>query len=831
MADKNTKSAAPQVNTLPDGQGVSPSAVPNAAIPQDLPYAAAQLPDPKRGVVQPSFIMRGRVVVALASLNMYQVNVESMGSVIAQYISPAAGSNIFRLAAVANCTLNPGTEVWVALDPVNNAKGFILGAAHTNAPLASNSRTLSQYPQVAGLEFNPNDLSPGQTESEIGLGAKAQAQNNNPGLADVVPGDWAVTNYQGGGVGVEAFRVWIGGGPMVGITFFADEETTRIAGTGLELITMAEEYEDRLMGRSLVSIRRRVDFPSDSLVDNPPNLLEVRGQTYAGESKFQSYRPKDNAGQKNDAAEWPDPQRSALIHEYKGVDGTYVLTAAASLTLQKWVGVLMPTEVIERSEAVSVNEFPGVVSEEDGDSEDALKFPKPVKVIPDRKVITGAEDLSLISGNAILSRPRSEDNPLQGMVNTPDAVAAAIGWQAARAFVDTDMWKIATGQMPKFMADGEDARPIDEINTDPGMWKRVPKFFALNLNSYGASKRLYVGRAVISITDEGGILLQDAWGSQVLMAGGNIYLTAEHSVIRNAGRDNIDMSGRDHQMHAGRNVDAYASGGSASLIAGAQLTLVGGQSGEHGVLIHSKGEGSSMLMNGENGDYAASNQGIVLRSEGGITEVGKSIRMVAEPGAVGIRSSGGLLVDAGNMSAAFTPTGLWLSDAAAAMVLSPRGSAMPLLSVTTNLVIHGLSNTLSNEGATVMYQGSPLATLRSRFALMDVGDTTPEAPGGVFPGYLSSEDYGAEADGFSLPEPAWQTRLRLADESNQLQKAYTWDTNAINGGRPYPGKEYWDSKGFIKPANVTSTKYGDNYGTKPQPSIEVGSLKSSLRGV
>lgn len=827
---KNTGNDGPKVNTLPDGQGVSPSAIPSADIPQSAQPAIASLPDPKRGIAQPSFIVRGRVVAGLAALNMYQVNVDSMGVVVAQYVSPAAGSNVFRPAAVANLTISVGAEVWLALDPVNNAKGFILGTAHTDAPLASNTRTLSQYPQVAGLEFSPKDLSPGQTESKIGLDAKSLAKNSNPGLADAVAGDWAVTNYQGGGVGVEAFRVWIGGGPMVGITFFADEETTRIAGTGLELITMAEEYEDRLMGRSLVSIRRRVDFPSDALTDNPPNSLEVRGQTYAGESKFQSYRPKDNPGQKNDLAEWPDPQRFALIHEYRGLDGTFVLTAAASLTLQKWVGVLMPTEVVDRPEADLVKNFPGVVPDSDAES-GLLKFPKPEKVLAERPVITGAEDLALISGSAILSRPRSEENPLQGVVNTPDAVASIIGWQAARAFVGTNMWKIATGQMPKFMSDGEAARDVDQVNTDPGMWKRVPKFFALNLNSYGASKRLYVGRAMISITDEGGILLQDAWGSQVLMAGGNIYLTAEHSVIRNAGRDNIDMSGRDHQMTAGRNVDAYASGGSASLIAGAQLTLVGGQSGEHGVLIHSKGEGSSMLMNGENGDYAAANQGIVLRSEGGITEVGKSIRMVADTGAVGISSEGGLLIEAGSMSAAFTPSGMWLTSDSKSLMLSPKGSAMPLLAVTTNLVIHGLSNTLTNDGAESMYLGSPVAIMREKLGSMTAGKTTPEATDGLFPGYLSSEDYGADADGYALPEPAWQTRLRTASESNQLQQKYTWAINAINGGRPYPGKEYWDSKGFIKPGAVNSVRYGDNYDDKQAPSITEGSLKSSLRGV
>lgn len=824
------KTPAPKVDTLAAGPGVSPSAVPDPVIQPETMHATAKLNDAKEAVAQPSFIVRGRVVVALASLNMYQVHTYTMGTVTAQYVSSSGGSNVFRLASVTNATLSAGVEVWVALDPANNAQAFILGTAHTDAPLASNSRTLSQYPQVAGLEFNPKDYSPLQLESKIGLGAKSQANNSNPGLADAVSGDWAVSNFQGGGVGVEAFRVWIGGGPMLGITFFCDEQTTRVAGTGFELITMAEEYEDRLMGRSLVSIRRRVDFPSDSLLDNPPNLLETRGQSYSGESKFQSYRPKDNPGQKHDDAEWPDPQRSALIHEYRGVDGTFILTAAASLTMQKWVGVLMPTEVVERPTGELVKNFPAVVK--DSEAEDSeLKFPKPTKVIPERPVISGSEDLDLINGNAILLRPRNEENPLQGVSNAADLAASVIGWQASRAFVNTDMWKIATGQMPKFMTKDGAARPIDEVNTDPGMWKRVPKFFALNLNSYGASKRFYVGRAMISITDEGGILLQDAWGSQLVMAGGNIYLTAEHSIIRNAGRDNTDMSGRDHVSTAGRNIDLYASGGSASLVAGAQLTLVGGESGEHGVMIHSKGTGSSMLMNGESGRFAASNEGIVLRAEGGITEYGRSIRMVAEPGAVGIRSEGGLLIDAGKMSAAFTPTGMWLGDGDKAVMLSPKGSSMPLLAVTTNLTIYGLSNMMENSSAHYMYQGSPVATLRTQLADMANAEVAPETPEGLFPGYLASEDYGAEGDGYALPEPAWQVRLRLSTESNQLQKKYTWAINKINGSLPYPGEKFWNSAGFFKMAKVDIKNYGDNYDVKATPAIEKAALSEMLRGI
>lgn len=817
---------APNLSQLPQ-----PLVVPEPIASQ------TRLPDPGRGAVLPSYIVRGQIKMALPALNMYDVYVASMGLVVAQVISTTGGSNVFRPATTAQASMVPGTEVWVALDPVNNQHGFILGAANTSAPLQSYSQNLSQYPQVSGLEFDPKTSAARQLDAKVAAGVPAEsAPNTVHSVRDVVPGDWSVTNAQGGGVGVESYRVWIGGGPMVGITFFCDEQTTRIAGSGLELITMAEEYEDRLMGRSLVSIRRRVDFPSDALFDNPPNLLEVRGQTYAGQSSFQSYRPKDNPAQKNDAAQWPDPQRFALIHEYRGVDGTYALTSAASLTLQKWVGVLMPIEVVSRPDAAPVTDFPGVVQPKE-QPEDPNTFPAPEYTIPDRKVITGDKDLELISGEAIMSRNRSEASPLPGMTNAGNIIASIIGWQSARAFAKTDMWKLLTGQMPKFMMDGSRPREIDEINTDAGSWKRVPKFFAVNLNSYGASKRLYMGRAMISITDEGGIVLQDAWGSQIIMAGGNIYITAEHGIIRNAGKDNVDLSGRDHTMTAGRNTDIFASGGSATLSAGAQLSLIGGVSGDHGVLIHSKGTGSAMLMNGDTETYAAANGGIALRSEGGITADGKAIRLKAAKGAVGIKSELGVLVEAGKLSSAFTPTGMWLSDTEGGtdrgVMLSPYGSYMPLLTVTVNLVTFGMSNMLTNSNSQyAVYKGAPTDTLRSSLNSLKVGSTTPDAKEELYPGYLSSSDYGAETEAFKLPEPAWQTRIMTAGNANQMQKKYTWKINmSVNGQMPFPGKKYWESdkSGVKSIANYVG--YGENYDHEAEIAVRDMPLQKMLRGL
>lgn len=824
----------------PPVQPVStPIPVPSVGLPAELTSAKAPRA-PGLEPPRPSTIVKGMILAALPALNMYQVNLGTMGVVTAYYVSTAGGSNVFRPSTTQTTTLHAGVHVWVALDPENNRNGFILGVAQTSAPLLANSRSLGVYPQVVGLETDPKNNNVAlQLDGKIGQAAgPVRAKNFNPGIADTTSGDWAVSNFEGGGVSVEAYRIWVGGGPMNGLTFFVDEETTRISGLNFEAVTMAEEYEDKVMGRSLVSIRRRVDFPSDALSDNPPNLLEVSGQSYAGASSFKSVRPLDNPGQLKPDTESGLTQRPALLFEYRGVDGTYLLNSASSITLQKWAGVLMPIEIIQESEREmsTVKDFPGVIpGEEEGDEDDddsGLEFPAPQKVIPERPVINGEEDLALLSGEAVLSRPRSETNPLQGVGNTPDIVAGIIGFQASRAFLNTRMWKLLTGSLPEYMKD----RPIDEVNGDPGMWKRVPKFFALNLNSYGSSKRFYLGRAMISLTDEGGILLQDAWGSQIVMSGGNIYVTAEHSVIRNAGRDNIDLSGRDHTLTAARHVDAYASGGRASLVAGTQLTLVGGNSGEHGVLIQSKGKGSSMLLNGDDSDIAASNSGVVIKSEGAVDVEGKGIRLESDTGAVGIKTEAGLLVEAGDLSAALSSTGLWLCDPDNAednsVLLSPYGSAMPRLAVTNNLLIYGLSNTFEQQSANYAYGGNPVEALRKNIGNI-APDPIPAGPNSdIYPGFLSSKNYGTDsASLYAIPEAAWATRLRTAASGTTLQLRCVWKMNAISGSYPSPGKQHWSAGGLWK-MTPTYQDMGTNYSDQqPQVAMQEASLSGMLRGI
>jgi len=805
-------------------------------------------------------VVRGQVRVSLPALNLYEVRLNGGIRVLSYYNGTSSGANVSRLGTSAIATLTVGTDVWVAIAPGKPEMGsFIVGAAHTPATDYVLYRSLTQYPQAAGIEFDKQGS--GSTASlltkhlydQIYAKTGNEVVNNNQGVADIVGGDWAISNYYGGGIGVEAFRVWMAAGPMNGITFFLDREMTRVAGTNYELITMAEEYEDIQMGRSLITTRRRVYTPSDSLFNNVPQLLEVEGQPYAGKTSFFSVRPKDNTALLAPATPpsgTPNPNdyvRSALIHEYRGIDGTYALTTAGALILQKWVGVLLPQEVVTQPTATEpVSDYPGYIKDNrpTPDINTEQKFETPTGDLKPREVITDAQDLALISDQTTIWTNAADDKAILSVGSTSDIIADIIGYQTTRAFLHSNMWKMSTTAKPRYLrkADGH-TQWQDPVNRDPGMWQRCPKFFTLNLNSYGQSKRYFIGRAMIAITPEGGIMLQDAWGSQINMSGGNIYLTAEHSVIRNSGRDSVDISGRDHSVVAGRHIEQFASGGRATLAASTQLNLVGGIDGSGGVLVESLGETSSPVLNGQTGEVAASDGGIVLNSRGNVSAIGKAIRLSATKGAIFAKAEGPMLVKSGNMVTAISNTGLWLSDhggtvvdegQGAVLVLNPHGSVIPSLRVPDTLFTGAVAQQ-AQRGIDTFLNTNPYVDLVAAYQGMDTNTVNPEVPAVSLKfssAFLSTANYGADTSDFALPEAEWQRRLRQQNTDNQVANTYTWSLNFLFGSMPSPGSDLWGSKGFFKVASeTTADKEYHLEATTELPDATPEALDGMLKGI
>jgi hypothetical protein len=641
---------------------------------------------------------------------------------------------------------------------------------------------------------------------------------NNGGVDDLTEGDYLVSNYSGGGVAVEPFKVWIRGSPMSGISFFLDEDLTRLVGSNYELVTLAEQYEDRIYGESIVSIRERVYYPFDAVYDNAPQELDANGPLYRGAHKFVTYRAKDNipadkATNAGDAKSYvSEHQRTALVHEYRGLDGTYVLTAAGSVTLQKFAGIAVPWQVtpslikLDEGDTPSdkVSDFPGVLPT-GNTTGDATFFP-PDKDAKPRNYDTPANlDQQLLANNIYPQFGLNNSTVASGLVRATTACQAIIGTistQGLDGFKKLVQWRLGTRPRP-FFKDSAESKPRkpDEYCSDPGMWKRIPKPFVINLTPYGHAKRFYLGRAFITITEDGGIILQDAYGSQITMSGGNIQLSAEHDIIRQSGRNDTAFVGRDFSVLAARHVELLAKEGQACLACSGTMSVIGGLDKKHGVNIVSYGSRSEEYGIETSGDAG----GVTIVSEGDVRLSGNSLTCNARNGIIGLDTPVGVIAKTGGYMLSMNSKGMYFNQGVpfqtgkGGVLISPSGCVLPSTSVYGNLsavtqswlrspVINQIPDTVGdkNPGLTFLMQ----YTVKYGQSVMEYYWKNLSGNYTIRPGFLiNSHFYNVEHDNYQLAGAAWQQRITdYADGASALQSTTKLGTLGFTNVRsPSPG--------------------------------------------
>lgn len=809
-------------------------------------------------------VVRGKIIQSFGALNLYDVATDGKSRVLAIYMGGNSGGGSDPLGTQQVAAFHAGTEVWLVLCPDNaGVEALILGAASRPIRSYLPQRLVLGYPQVAGLDLKlessgPDVYSGKHTVSRQMLRSKrGLLKDVNSAAADLVDGDWVVLNYYGGGIGVEAFKTWLGSGPMNSLIVYPEDELTRLTGTQYQFSTMSEDYEDMRVGRTMRSIRRKVYYPSDALLNNLPQVIEVDGPSYTGSHKFTTYRSKDNPLAVSDGGPTTEnTSRSALIHEYRGIDGTFVLTAASSLTLQKWVGVKSPIEIAPAPATASIDQFPNASATFTAQPKIPVNFPAPDARLGERALETDLQQVEVLSdaytyatvayppvGGILDTGKLGNQSSLYATVYAGNRVLSTLGFQAARAFrTYTGLWQF--GAVPRYLQRRGDSAPTtdptdwpDPSNYDIGMWKRLPKSVVINLNSYGMAKRIFLGRALITITDEGGIVLQDASGSQIVMSGGNIYLTAEHDIIKNAGRNCVTLAGQDAATMAYRNVEAWADGGHVAIGASMSVSVVGGNGGQGNVSIESRSVGTG------------ADDGVFIRSNSRITALGQNVDVKATTGSLSLSSSTPIFFRTGTSYVA--SYGALCSDGVyfgtqdstkPSAYVSVYGAFVPSLVATAH--VHGGSFSQVTPGTNVglsrlayskMAAAADLQLFRQDY---EVGTAVDRFGPMYGPTFLASYGYSVPAkvagdepedppfvkpeNTFALPEAEWQRRIDKQDadlpgavsfrasavwrintlrtDPAAMRKATTvsLDTLYLPGTIPYPGYDLWKRYGYVQ---------------------------------
>ncbi len=515
---------------------------------------------------QPFNVLLGTVVGAGQALNWYDV-VTDFGRYGCSYhgISQGVGG------VQSGGGIAPGSKVWIAALP-NQPIGHILFVVNKSWTINPDSdpQSFAVFPQVSGFELGK------RLAGQITKEALANQQNRpNDATNDFVPGEWSMTSpHGGGGVGVELFRSWVRGGPMSGVTCFHDTELTRLTGMDFEFMTFGRSDYARRHGNSIAELRSKVFYPSEALQDLPPRDLEIGGPIHGGTQRFL-------AGQSPRGT-----PRMALFHEMLADDGSYVVTSAATVCLQRYCGIVVP----EESQAVQDPTAPELVGEQPLDDdqvrEAALQTPRP-----------------------FVSLPQDERSGLAWVQHTLDLIESLTGVRGRGGFDRLTTQWVAQDIVPGV--------PIDLFHTTytPEMWRGLPTSFQLTLDPILKEKTFYVGRSSLTLLPDGSVLIEDAYHSQCLMSGGNIMFSAPHDIVFSAGRNITAIAGSHVGLRADQNIDIAANEGAVNVKAEQQLSLLGGAGGVGGgVLIESRS------LNDESKDGTGSDQtvgGVLVKSATG----------------------------------------------------------------------------------------------------------------------------------------------------------------------------------------------------------------------
>lgn len=184
--------------------------------------------------------------------------------------------------------------------------------------------------------------------------------------------------------------------------------------------------------------------------------------------------------------------------------------------------------------------------------------------------------------------------------------------------------------------------PLDRLPFGPSadlIHADLPQPYQLDIDVRpGHSHRFYRSRAFFGLMEDGSVVLEDAWGSQVIMSRGVIKITAPLDVRILPGRDLTVMAPNDVVLRAGGDADLTAGQGSVRVKAQENFHVLAGNdrdaagktiSPRGGILLESRSsQGQDFSAAGE----AAHSAGVIIRSAGQVTTYARNIYLESDNG-------------------------------------------------------------------------------------------------------------------------------------------------------------------------------------------------------
>ena len=579
-------------------------------------------------------IVFGVVTDVTSIANAYRVQLEKHKQPVVAYLAPRTSCNIFGARELT--TLLPGTQVqciWheqlsvasiIAVSPPVGIDGRL--ANHSIISGATRQRDDTSHSRP--LEFEKNGRIPSFT-----AGRPFDATN---------AGEVGWITETGMRVFLDSFMAAIGGEESCQLSFFHHDMLARLAAYNFQLWTACREHEsfndqDETMdwtGFAMypwenLGLAQRADGTKINSADEWQNQnkhyfkmepIDDYMMPWHREREFHGYLGQGGkrclvappiefedlgdagsignteAGEGNRTSNTSyvggsgtvGAQHPGLFDSFVTADGRWCVQSAKGISLVKRSTIILPTRK-QRPE------------DNNGDNPDNYKFSGILGEGPDHS-ITG--DIATSGDNKAFNR--------------------------AAGILDLHAYMFNYAGLHPFFYHAEDYEVKEESETTwaDGKSAEVPDYGKLAAEAYidaedykktwdidhryGESD-FYTLSCGFELLEDGGVVISDGYGGTIRMCGGSIEISAPGDIWFKSGRNVNSWAGRDAVIRAKNSVDVTASNKDVRIKAEKNLMVLGGNGGEGGVLVESRG--ASPELNFDECGEEAKTTGIILRSQ------------------------------------------------------------------------------------------------------------------------------------------------------------------------------------------------------------------------
>lgn len=704
----------------------------------------------------------------------------------------------------------PGTRVLVYAPGVGLSqgrclRGVILGALPDAAPHGLSPAGDASVTKVADTEFVEGGVAqftesgPAAVASDKNYPYKGEYQCGRP--HDMVPGEYALLNHAGSGVVIGALSASLKGSEMASVRCSALDDQVRVTSGHFRHISSAgcdEIYNDGgyVTVESFVAMyhHERLGMGSKgqdafkwpgggdlrSLAEERSGIEPVK-PTQTAKKRFYRYAgylgdivnvfvASPDSGK--DVEEMADPGKdSGLLHYHVDSSGRFTIRSAGGLLFERYDRIPVPKRMHYAYDPAG--------DRADGDP-------------PEKKPFSVDGDSPMSSGLVI---------------------ADMAAWWDSQAYSRF----IQFGKDFRLQRQSEMKCPEDEYDK-----------YGKGTEEFGKydTRHSYMG-----LLPNGGIVLRDAWGSEIVMADGRITFNAAANIEIRSGSSVVILGGDDVIAKAYNSLDMSATKKDVRIKAEGNLQVV---SMTRGVLVQSKAE-HDMAPEGwdETGEDLRS-AGIVLKADSSsVTVVGKCASVQGGEGGVNIaafgedRPSGPVVVSGAQVSIAASDSAVVTANGTSGLIVT-QDAAMICAPSVLEIGAQGLADVAGNKfmlgipvDAESLY--STVVSIckdRAQRYLDSVEwlSVQPRVYSSVDFRFRTTEQYGTEKDSgitggiFSVYEPAWAAMAEAQRQPLKGVNVRDWDEGKdAADGSPWPGTDAMNRNSYMvyKEQNVSGNGVED----------------------